>query len=207
LCWKPADGSGVEEPLTSAAKNQHPTSWSPDGKWLVYDEAHPTNNTDIGLLPAGSENKPRPFLQTPFTEWGARFSPDGRWVAYSSNESGRFEVYVQPFTGAPTGTGGKWQVSTEGGVEPVWSRNGKEIFYRNAEKMMAVDVTPGGASFVAGKPRLLFEAPYFSFPGYPNYDISLDGRRFLMIRLGGAEELPVQLSLVMNWLEELKGRK
>jgi len=203
LCSKPADGSGVQEQLTTSGQLQMPSSWSPDGKWLAYDEQHPSNATDIWVLAMEGERKPRPFLQTQFTEWGARFSPDGRWLAYSSNESGRFDVYVQPFPGP----GGKRQVSTEGGVEPVWSRNGKELFYRNGDKLMVMEATPGGASFVAGKPRVLFDSPYFIFSGYPNLDVSADGQRFLMIREGGTEDLTAQLNLVVNWFEELKGRK
>ena len=102
-----------------------------------------------------SDRKAQPFLRTPFNEAAPRFSPDGRWLAYISDESGRYEIYVQPYPGP----GGKWQISTEGGTEPVWNPNGRELFYRNGDKMMAVDIAtqPG---FSAGKPRMLFEGQY-----------------------------------------------
>jgi len=202
LFWKPADGSGAEDALAKLERPPVPTSWSPDGKWLAFDQ--PGSAVDIFLLSMDGERKVRPFLETQFNEWGARVSPDGRWIAYTSNESGRNEVYVQPFPGP----GGRSQVSTEGGSEPVWSRAGGEMFYRNGDKMMAVDVNSRGASFVAAKPRLLFEGQYFAFPGYSNYDISPDGRRFLMIKESGSgDAAAVQVNLITNWFEELNGRK
>ena len=112
--------------------------------------------SDIWVLRL-SDRKAEPFLRTPFEEGGARFSPDGRWLAYVSIESGRPEVYVQPYPGP----GGKWQVSIDGGTEPVWSRNGRELFYRSGNRMMAVETTMQ-PSFSAGKPRMLFEGPYFT---------------------------------------------
>ena len=199
LFWKPADGSGAAEQLTTTSQYRNiATSWSPDGKMLAFSES---GVNDIWVLPFEGESKPQPFLQTPFLEGAARFSPDGRWVAYTSNESGRFEIYVQPFPGP----GGKWQISTEGGTEAVWAGNGQELFYRNGEQMLAVDITTQPA-FSAGSPELLFEGQYFndSSVGYPaaNYDVTPDGQRFLMIR----EEQPEvpQINVVLNWFEELK---
>lgn len=144
--------------------------------------------------------KAQPFLRTPFTEGGPRFSPDGRWLAYVSDESGRREIYVQPYPGP----GGKWQISTEGGGEPVWNRNGRELFYRSGGKMMAVDVATQ-PSFTAGKPRVLFEGPYLPTPlTSANYDVSPDGQRFLMLKPNESTEAPTQISVVLNWFEELK---
>ncbi|MCH8269243.1 MAG: PD40 domain-containing protein [Acidobacteria bacterium] len=107
------------------------------------------------MLPLEGERKPQPFLQTQFSEGPAVFSPDGRWLAYVSDESGRFEIYVQPFPGP----GGKWQISTGGGTEPVWSPSGQELYYRNSDQMMAVDISTQ-PTFTVGKPRLLFRGRY-----------------------------------------------
>ena len=136
------------------------------------------------------------FLATSFNERSAMFSPDGRWLAYASNESGRSEVYVQAYPGP----GGKWPISIEGGTEPMWSRDRRELFYRQGNKMMAVAVKTV-PTFTADKPRLLFEGPYATSTLAPYYDVSLDGQRFLMIK---AAEGPTQINVVLNWFEELK---
>jgi Tol biopolymer transport system component len=208
LFWQLADGSGGLERLTTGQYTQAPMSWSPDGQVLSYIEISPTTGRHVWMLPmgdsspgAGQVRKPQIFRQTQFTESAPRFSPDGRWLAYLSNESGRFEIYVQPYPGP----GGKWQISTEGGTEPVWNPNGRELFYRSGDKMFAVDVAtqPG---FSAGKPRMLFEGKYEPAPAtFPNYDVSADGQRFLMLKLvEQAEEAPTQINVVLNWFEELK---
>ena len=205
LFWKPADGSGPAERLTTSEFRQNPGSWSPDGQVLAFHQqpgAYGSSSTgrDIWVLPMEGERKPSPFLQTPFNEAAPRFSPDGRWLAYVSDESGRREVYVQPFPGP----GGKWQISTDGGVEPVWARNG-ELFYRNenGDKMMVVDFTTE-PTFRAGNPRLLFEGFYQRREGGGNrayYDVTSDGQRFLMVQaVAGAG----QIHVVLNWFEELK---
>ena len=116
LFWQLADGSGGLERLSASELNQVPTTWSPDGQHLAFFEVDPTSQRDIWVLRLG-DHKAQPFLKTPFDESVPRFSPDGRWLAYISNESGRFEIYVQPYPGP----GGKWQISTEGGTEPVWN--------------------------------------------------------------------------------------
>jgi Tol biopolymer transport system component len=163
-------------------------------------EVSPTTGIDIWVLRLG-DRKAQPFLQTPFNEGAPRFSPDGRWLAYTSDESGRYEVYVQPYPGP----GGKWLISTEGGTEPVWNRNGRELFYRAGDKMMAVDIAtqPG---FSAGNPRMLFDGPYALSPAAPpNYDVSPDGQRFLMLKpVEQAGAAPTQINVVLNWTEELK---
>ena len=200
LYWQLADGSGGLERLTTSESWQVLSSWSPDGQLLAFTEVNPTTSYDIWILRM-SDRKAQPFLRTAFNEAAPQFSPDGRWIAYASDESGRFEVYVQPYPGP----GGKWQVSTEGGTEPVWNRNGRELFYRSGDKMMAVDVTTQ-PSFVAGKSRMLFQGPYLPTPGtLPNYDVSPDGQRFLMLKpseQSGAA--PTQINVVLNWFEELK---
>jgi Tol biopolymer transport system component len=202
LFWQLADGSGGVEHLVSSEYDNFPISWSPDGQLLAFAEVNPTTGYDIWVLRL-SDRKAQPFLRTTFNESAAHFSPDGRWLAYISDESGRFEIYVQPYPGP----GGKWQISTEGGMDPVWNPNGRELFYRSGDKMMAVDITtqPG---FAAGKPRLLFEGRYEPAPvPIANYDVSPDGQRFLMVKPTEQEQAaPTQINVVLNWFEELKRR-
>jgi serine/threonine-protein kinase len=200
IFWRLADGSGGLERLATSEDLQGPTSWSPDGQVLAFHELNPATNRDIWVLRMG-DRKAQPFLRTRFDEAGPRFSPDGRWLAYVSNESGRYEVYVQPYPGP----GGKWQISTEGGTEPAWNRNGRELFYRSGDKMMAVDIATQ-PSFAAGKPRMLFVGRYQPAP-FPiaNYDVSADGNRFLMLKPSeSTEAAPTQINVVLNWFEELK---
>jgi Tol biopolymer transport system component len=200
LFWQLADGSGGLERLTTSEYLHFPMSWSPNGRVLAFVEVTPTTGYDLWTLGLG-DRKAQPFLRTQFNESVPQFSPDGNWLAYTSNETGRWEVYVQPYPSS----GGKWQISTEGGTEPVWNRNGRELFYRNGDKMMAVDIAPQ-PSFTAGKPRVIFEGRYVPPPGTsPNYDVSPDGQRFLMIKPNEAgEAAPAQINVVLNWFEELK---
>jgi eukaryotic-like serine/threonine-protein kinase len=200
LFWQLADGSGGLERLNTSEYTQNPSSWSPDGQLLAFIEVNPATGYDIWVLRM-SDRKAWPFLRTPFNESAPQFSPDGRWLAYISDESGRYEVYVQPYPGP----GGKWQISTDGGTEPVWNRNGRELFYRSRDKMMAVDIATQ-PSFVAGKPRMLFQGQYVPTAlTLPYYDVSPDGQRFLMLKpteQAGAAQ--TQIIVVLNWFEELK---
>ncbi|MBZ5659728.1 MAG: serine/threonine-protein kinase [Acidobacteriia bacterium] len=199
--WQLADGSGGLERLTKSDYADIPKSFSPDGQLLAFNEINPKTQKDLWVLRL-SDRKAQPFLQTPFMEVAPTFSPDGRWLAYVSDESGRPEVYVQTYP-AP---GGKWQISTEGGTEPVWNRNGRELFFRSGNKMMAADVTaqPG---FSAGKPRKLFEGSYVR-SDWPlatmTYDVSADGQRFLMVKETEQASAATQINIVQNWFEELK---
>jgi Tol biopolymer transport system component/predicted Ser/Thr protein kinase len=200
IFWQLSDGSGGLERLTTSQDAQAPTSWSPDGQVLAFVEDTPNKRFEIWVLRMG-DHKAQPFLQTRFNEAGPRFSPDGRWLAYVSDESGRYEVYVQPYPGP----GGKWQISTEGGTEPVWNPNGRELFYRNRDKMMAVDIATQ-PSFTAGKARMLFEGRYVETPNPATtyYDVSPDGQRFLMIKESEQSSAATQINVVLNWFEELK---
>jgi Tol biopolymer transport system component len=191
LFSKPIDGSGPEERLI-AGELQSVDSYSPDGHLLISGSAG-----DLWAVPMDGDRKPRPLVQTPFQEAHPMLSPDGRWLAYRSNESGRFEIYVQPFPGLST----RHLISTDGGTELVWSRDGRELFYRNGDQMMAVEITttPG---FRAGKPRVLFDG-YVRVSGRPNYDVAADGR-FLMVQAVEPQSAPSQLNVVLNWREELK---
>jgi len=194
LYWQAADGSQPAERLTTSQNEQRPGSFSPDGKVLAFSELRPSTGWDIWMLDIEGERKARPFLSQPFNEYQPMFSPDGRWLAYQSNQSGRAEIYVQPFPGP----GAKHQISAEGGWQPTWARHGRELFYRNGDKMMAVAVTTG-PGFEASKPRVLFEIPRFE-----DYDVAPDGR-FLMTQ-SEPRSPPRQLNLVLNWAEEVKRR-
>jgi Tol biopolymer transport system component len=200
LFWQLADGSGGLERLATSVSLQIPGSLSADGQFLAYGEVDARTGYDLWVLRL-SDRKAQPFLQTRSNESAPQFSPDGHWLAYTSDESGRKEIYVQPYPGP----GGKWQISTEGGVEPLWNRNGRELFYRNGKKMMAVEISTK-ASFSTGAPKTLFEGEYVLLPtiSTPNYDVSPDGQRFLMLKPAEEAQVPTQINVVLNWFEELK---
>jgi Tol biopolymer transport system component len=201
IFWQPADGSGEMERLTTSEYTDVPRSFSPDGQLLAFLELGSATGYDVSVLRL-RDRKTQPFIRTPTNESVPSFSPDGHWLAYISDESGRFEVYAQPYPGP----GGKYQISTDGGTEPVWNPNGKELFYRSGDKMMAVDVTTQPA-FSVGKPKMLFQGPYVPTPfTFPNYDVSPDGRRFLMIKESEQASSLNQINVVLNWFEELKRR-
>ena len=201
LFWQMADGSGGLERLTTGNHEHAPSSWSPDGKLLAFVENHPLTRADIWILRV-SDRKAWPFLQTQFSEGAPVFSPDGKWLAYLSDESGRYEIYVQPYPGP----GAKYQISTEGGTEPVWNPNGKELFYRNGNKMVAAEVVTH-PRFAVGKARVLFEGPYATVArrvsDASGYDVSPDGLQFLMDKQSGEA---THINVVLNWFEELKRR-
>jgi len=198
--WKQADGTGPEEELLRVPRDHQviANSFSPDGKWLVYTDFDPTTGRDLWLLPVTGDRKPQAFLRTPFNEDDAVISLDGKWISYTSNESGRNEVYVQPFPGP----GGKVQVSTEGGEAARWAHNGRELFYRNGNKMLvaAYTTSPGFSPQAA---RQLFEG---NFMDSLQYGVSLDDQRLVMVHSGEKEGTPRQLNVVVNWVEELKRR-
>ena len=191
---RPADGSGAETLLGSSDYHVHLTSWAPDGKTIAYQESHPSTGWDIWLLPLEGDRKPGPLLNTEFDETSAVFSPDGRWLAYASTQSGRNEVYVQPYPGP----GARTQISTDGGISPLWSRNGRELFYRAGERIMAISIETRPA-LSAGTPTKLFEGFYESF-----YDVGADGR-FLMIR-PEANAAATQFFFLLNWADDLRRR-
>ena len=196
--WKATDGSGEEEALTDTTNISTPSSWSPDGKWLTFVENNPTTGSNVWVLPVEGDRKPQLFQRN---ATNAHFSPDGRWIAYQAGESGRPEIYVRPFQSA----GGKIQISTAGGDEPIWSRDGRELFYVNRDKMMAVEVHTQPA-FSAGTPQLLFTGKYQASPnGVAAYDVSPDAR-LLKIQPTSSEQATTQINVVINWPEELKRR-
>jgi serine/threonine-protein kinase len=195
LFWQLADGSGGTERLATSDRSQIASSWSPDGQTLAFEQTDSGTGYDLYVYRLG-DRKVETFLQTRFNEVAPKFSPDGRWLAYVSDESGRNEVYVQPYPGP----GGKWQISTEGGTEPVWAHNG-ELFYRNGDKMMAVGTNTKG-NFSADTPKVLFEGNYATYNTMPAYDVTPDGQRFLMTKT--SEQGSREISVVLNWFEELK---
>jgi len=198
IYWKAWDGSGAEDTLVARPEEQWEVAFAPDGRSLVYRESHPKTARDIWFLPLQGDRTPQPLLTTPFEERAPSVSPDGRWLAYTSEETGREEVYVRPYPGA----GGRWQVSTGGGQEPLWARTGRELFYRSGDSLIAVDVRPGPV-FSVGSRRRLFQGRYAANNNYPNYDVHPDGRRFLMIK---SQEGPSELVAVLGWFEELRRR-
>jgi serine/threonine protein kinase/Tol biopolymer transport system component len=211
LYQKASSGAGNESALLEDNFTKLPESWSPDGRFISYYISGPPslpNRNDVWILPLFGDRKPFPLTQSPFTEYRSQFSPDGRWIAYASNESGRFEVYVVPFTPGPAGgaaafgtAGGKWQVSTMGGNEPRWSHDGKEIFYIAANKLMAAAVTANGVGFKVDAVRPLFTVrPHV---GQGVYDVSQDDQHFLVNTVADQTDI-APLTLVVNWPAALK---
>jgi len=202
LYWQSADGSSRMERLTTSEYSQHPGSWTPDGRILAFCEGRLKSMTgaDICLLRI-PERSVKPFLNTDADEAFPEFSPDGHWLAYCSNESGRLEVYVRPFPEP----GRLWQISHQGGSEPLWLPNGKQLFYRLENQVWVVDIQTKPA-FSASRPRLLFVLPECAMAApIRGWDISPDGQRFLMEKEYERKPQPVtEMILVQNWFEELK---
>ncbi len=199
---KSARGTGQVERLTESDDHQTPGSISPDGSWLVFEEGPSSRN--LVLLSLTGEGVPQPLLQTDFNESDGEISPDGRWLAYSSDESGQTEIYVRPF---PNVDEGQWQISRQGGNQPLWASDGSELFYLSHEKrLMAVPFENAeGASISLGQAEVVLQQTYFTagFIGR-NYDVSPDGKRFLMIREDTPGGVNTELIYVQNWLQELK---
>jgi serine/threonine-protein kinase len=202
---KRADGSGEAQPLMADQQDQtYATSWSADGRHVLGQRLGQL--LDLWVLDLES-GEVQDYLATPFTESLGAFSPDGRWVAYESDESGRLEVYVRRF---PAGSG-KWQISDGGGAQPVWSENGRELFYRNNEGMMVVPVDGSGASFQADRPRALFTGDFLggtqglSVQGFSfsDYDATRDGQRFVLFPQE-AEGPGSYVTLVTRWFDDLE---
>jgi len=196
LFWKAADGTGPVQRLTTSPNGQGARSFSPDGKSLVHHEASPSRN--LHVLSMEGEFTSQPLLDSEFAENAAAISPSGRFIAYSSNESGQNQIYVRPF---PNVDDGKWQISKDGGIAPVWHPKGQELFYRNGRALEVVSIKTE-PTFTQGSPRVLFTGNYQSNSANRQYDVAPDGQRFLMIKQEQTEV--TQINVVLNWFEELK---
>jgi serine/threonine-protein kinase len=209
LYWQSADGTGTAERLTTSTTTAHyPFSTAPDGKTVVFQEVTPSTGIDLSILELPS-GKTAPLLHSAFGETNGEISPDGKWLAYQSNESGQEEIYIRPF---PDVDRGRWQISTGGGTRPLWARTGRELFYLDGNNLLTAVSVQTGATFSASTPVRLFSTRYFSgFGGAGQsvagrtYDISPDGKRFLMIKDNlPADQLQTSIVVVLNWDQELK---
>ena len=209
-----ADGSSEPQQLTSDGIRRIPTSSSPDGKRLAYGQTSFSQGSEIwtALLEGDRDwgtlgvrlGKAELFLRTTFGIAIPELSPDGRWLAYISDETGSREVYVRPFPGP----GGKTQISTSGGLSPVWSRNGRELFFLAPDRrIMVAAYTAKGDSFVAGKPRVWSEKRLLDRP-YEIFDLAPDGKRFAVVLYAdGTSEPMTQLTVLLNFFDDLRWRR
>ena len=226
-----SSGSGKEELLYESELLKAPMSWSPDGKRIVFWVLDPQNNGDLWVLPLEGDKKPEPLIASPFNETHAQISPDGKWIAYTSNSTGRPEVYVQPF---PSGSG-RYQISFHGGDWPRWRGDSKEIFYHgiavnqdapplsNAFRggaLFSVEVTANGAAFEAGNPKPILRTVVVNYPhsggDYTAYAVSADGKRFLTPQAANATnpnagasdadgpDAPLSITVAMDWAAGLR---
>jgi Tol biopolymer transport system component len=198
-----ADGTGGVQSLLPARPAWGQALQTRDGRWLILRSSiFEAGRGNIYRVRMGDTTQV-PIAASPALEGDAAMSPDGRWLAYVSEESGVFEIYVRPF---PDTESARWQVSAAGGTDPVWSRNGRQLFYLSAQnEMMSVEVAPGAGFSISPPKRLFSTAPYSPVPPVPSFDVSPDGQRFLMLR----ETTPTdrnELIVVQNWVEEMKGR-
>jgi Tol biopolymer transport system component len=209
LMWMRSDGVGDPQKLLDSP-NARPWSFAPDGR-LAYHERNPETGYDLWTLPLDLSDpdhpkprKPEAFLRTPADEMVPIFSPDGRWIAHRSNELGINEIYVRPF---PPGNGGRWQISTGGGLYPRWSNNGRELFYETADyRIMVMDYKVDGASFVPGKSRLWSDQQLF-YTGISNMDLAPDGKHFVVFstpEATGGDKGSVRVTMLLNFFDEVR---
>jgi Tol biopolymer transport system component len=215
LYEKVTTGAGMEKLFLASDQYKYASGWSADGRFLLYFSIDPKTGGDLWVLPMAGERKPYVFLKTAFIEVWGQFSPDGKWVAYQSNETGREEIYVRPFippdaASRQSGSGvveSQWQVSTDGGVQPVWRFDGKEIFFINpAGEMMAAPITANGSTFMPGAPVKLFQTHVMD-GGIDTgrgrqYDVARDGRFLINAELDAGDIAPI--TLIQNWNPEAK---
>jgi hypothetical protein len=202
LYWREADGSGSEERLYEHDRVSFTTttlgSWSPNGRVLVFTIGDAATGADIWTFSL-DDQQPKPLIQTQYVEGQPALSPNGRWLAYTSNVSGRTEVYVQPFPDLAA----EWTISADGGSEPRWAGNGQELFYRNGSEMMAVDIQTQ-PTFQPQAARVLFERS--DMAGTRSYDVTPDGQQFVIIKQDESTRPLTEAHVVLGWAEELKRR-
>jgi Tol biopolymer transport system component len=200
LMVKSANGVGAEERVAELGSGSAPTQWSQDGRHVVYQIFTPKTLYDVGIVDMTGDRKAQMLLQTPFNESRASLSPDSKWLVYESDESGRAEIYVASFEGAS----GKWQVSTRGGTDPVWSRDGRELFFLGADqRLMTVPIAPGDA-FNPGTPQPLFRIVTEASRRRNVYCPSPDGQRFLFLVPVGESTTP--MTVMVNWRTHEAGK-
>jgi serine/threonine-protein kinase len=218
VMWTRSDGAGEPQKLLDSPNVVIPWSFSPDGRRLAYFESNPDESDDIWTLPLDTSKadsptpgKPEPYLRTPSGDYVPAYSPDGRWIAYRSDESGASEIYVRPAPkdtagGAPAG-GGKWQISSDGGMYAVWAKDGRDLYYEtNDNRIMVVDYTVSGGSFVPGQRRLWSDKQIFG-PGRSNLDLAPDGKRFAVFPMPETAEPgkgSVHVTFLLNFMDDLK---
>ena len=195
LAWIAADGSAPAESLVVADDDQVASAITPDGRTLVMREGGVPAKRRISIVSLDSSRTTRPIISSPFDNHSPSLSPDGRWIAYVSNETNLNQVYVRSFPGP----GGKFQITRDGGVEPIWSRTGREIFYRIGDKVMTVPVT-AATTFTHGEPRELFSIRAQQGPNHVMYDVTADGEKFIMIRPAQPTEQS-SLVVLLNWFD------
>jgi serine/threonine-protein kinase len=202
LMSKNADGSTVGTLMLQSSGFEYPTSVDPNDKHLFVDGSHGlTSEGDIYAFNLEGERKLTPLISTPAVEYGGQIAPDGRYLAYMSNETGRLEVYVRTYPDLK----GKWQISTNGGLYPIWSPKGNEIFFMSGTgKMMAVPLQKH-PSFSPGTPKEFFDAARMYSPNSPlaNFDIAPDGTKFLFVRSAHHVTEIVSFNIILNWTSEL----
>ena len=215
LFWTRSDGAGQPQRLIESKSSIQAYSFTPDGKRLAYRETSSGTGQDLWTAPVESDGsglrvgKPEMFLGTQFSEQDPAFSPDGRWLAYSSDEGGKDQIFVRAFPGAPSGPGGKWQISNSGGMNPEWSRTARELFFRTTDNQIGVAAyTVRGDSFVADKPRLWSEKPLAqTLANGSNYNLAPDGRRFVVflpVEAPEAQQAQNHVVFLENFFDELR---
>jgi serine/threonine-protein kinase len=215
--WIRADGAGETQTLLESKGNLTPYSFFHDGTRLAFAESGMDTGLDLWTLPLDVRDpdhpkpgKPELFLRTQFSEQEPAFSPDGRWIAYTSNESGRYEVYVRPFPSGAPSRAGKWQISTGGGSHPIWSGKSRAVFYESLDNHIMVAVYIASAdSFAADKPRLWSNAQIREPAGIRNLDLAPDGKRFVVSlrpEATGGQKGSVHVTVLLNFFDELRRR-
>jgi Tol biopolymer transport system component len=202
LYLKSVNGSSEEKPLHPSEDDERPQSWSPDGKYLVFDRRATSRQgiSEIQIYPFEGDHKPYSLLNAAFANSGGQVSPDGRWIAFITNQTGRSEVYVSNFP-KPTS---RWQISSTGGLTPRWRRDGKELFYATLDGiLMAVEVTPGKNDFTVGASKPISQKPVSVRTLDAIYDVSPDGQRFSAARVTKGS-LHSPLTLLTNWSHALR---
>jgi len=213
LAWTRSDGSGKVEPLAPASGDANPWSFSADGKWLACWQLDPHTGFDLWTVPVERTpgalrlGRPQPLLQQKGSQFAPAISPDDRWVAYDSDELGRYEIYVVPFSPQVPARGGKWQVSNEGGGVPIWSHNGRELFYQTTDRRIQVaSYTIKGDSFVAEKPRFWSGQQLAAMVFYSGFDVTPDGKRVVVLLDAEDAKPETHLRLLLNVDSELRRR-